>query len=274
MVDMAMLRGKMTMPVRPSEINAKTIVFLVFIGSFLGFGVLCYAIDIPIVALFLTLLRWLQGVPLIISGPLFSIIFGITVTCFIPGTPLNMGAGIVWGTWVGAIFVWIGCVLCESAGFLLARFLIGDTIQAMVDKRPKLARFQRALTHPSPALIGLTRLSPLFPFPYLNYIYGLSAVSYLTYIIPSALGCIPGMLLYTYLGGLLADLSDLEGQSLSSHAGVFTLVIIGSVVLFFTVTYLAYREISIKLEAEPEPKLKTEEASPSPLAWTAGDHPV
>jgi len=46
------------------------------------------------------------------------------------------------------------------------------------------------------------RLSPLIPFNLSNYFYGITAVSLKAYVAISAVGMIPGTLLYAYLGAI------------------------------------------------------------------------
>lgn len=49
-------------------------------------------------------------------------------------------------------------------------------------------------------MVGLLRLSPLIPFNLSNYLYGLTAIAFLPYVIASFFGMLPGTLLYVYLG--------------------------------------------------------------------------
>ncbi len=55
----------------------------------------------------------------------------------------------------------------------------------------------------------LTRLSPLFPFNLLNYLFGITCVSLKDYVIGS-LGMIPGTFLYVYFGSLVGDVAALH----------------------------------------------------------------
>ena len=51
-------------------------------------------------------------------------------------------------------------------------------------------------------IIGLLRLSPLIPFNFSNYFYGITSVSLRAYVAISAIGMLPGTLLYAYLGAI------------------------------------------------------------------------
>ena len=49
-------------------------------------------------------------------------------------------------------------------------------------------------------VVGLLRLSPLIPFSVSNYLYGLTAVRFLPFILASWVGMLPATFLYVYLG--------------------------------------------------------------------------
>ena len=59
-------------------------------------------------------------------------------------------------------------------------------------------------------MVLLTRLSPLFPFVWLNYFLGLTAVRTGAYILANLLGMLPAMFLYVYIGAAARD--ALAGQ--------------------------------------------------------------
>ena len=52
-------------------------------------------------------------------------------------------------------------------------------------------------------MVGLTRLSPAFPFTLLNYAFGLTRVSLRDYVLASWIGMMPGTVVYVYVGSLV-----------------------------------------------------------------------
>jgi uncharacterized membrane protein YdjX (TVP38/TMEM64 family) len=46
----------------------------------------------------------------------------------------------------------------------------------------------------------LLRLSPVVPYTISNYLYGLTAIGFVPYVLASAVGMVPLITLYTYLG--------------------------------------------------------------------------
>ncbi|KAG9397321.1 TVP38/TMEM64 family protein [Carpediemonas membranifera] len=234
---------------RLTKKHIKFIIALALFGAVGGLIVAAYTTDFKADEFIVSVLEFLQDIPLIVSAPVFALIYTAWVTCLLPGTPLVLGAGFTWGFFVGTFLVWLGCVGCETSAFFIARFALNEWIENFVAKKPKLKRLRVALTQPSTLLIFLTRLSPLFPFPYLNYIYGVTKARFVNYILASAIGCLPGVLLYTYLGSLLHSLADLSNEGLTSHLPMFICIITLTVVLFAVVTVLGYREINKNLAA-------------------------
>lgn len=73
-------------------------------------------------------------------------------------------------------------------------------------------------------VVVLLRLSPLVPFSMLNYFLGVTRLSFRAYLIATAIGMIPGILLYTYLGSALASFSEVStglGGGLSTRSPAF-----------------------------------------------------
>ncbi|MFB8788388.1 MAG: VTT domain-containing protein [Potamolinea sp.] len=65
-------------------------------------------------------------------------------------------------------------------------------------------------------IVLLTRLSPLFPFNFLNYAFGVTQVSLKDYVLGS-FGIIPGTVLYVYIGSLAGDLALMGMENQQMH---------------------------------------------------------
>jgi uncharacterized membrane protein YdjX (TVP38/TMEM64 family) len=72
----------------------------------------------------------------------------------------------------------------------------------MTRKSPRFAAIDEAIGRNGWKIVGLLRLSPLIPFNLSNYFYGITSVSFGAYVLVSAVGMIPGTLLYAYLGAV------------------------------------------------------------------------
>lgn len=137
---------------------------------------------------------------------LFVFIYAIWVTLLLPGVWASMLAGVLYGTWLGSAIVFLGACLGAEAAFLLGRTILRDWVQSRLMNLPKLQAVQKAVSREGLKLVLLTRLSPAFPFSLLNFIYGLSEVSFRDYTI-GLIGILPGTILFCGFGALAGDLT-------------------------------------------------------------------
>jgi uncharacterized membrane protein YdjX (TVP38/TMEM64 family) len=150
-------------------------------------------------------LEWIESLGAI--APLAFIgIYIISTIAFLPASLLTLGAGIVFGVWLGSLYVFIGATLGAIAAFLVGRYLARDWAAKKIAGNDKFNAIDRAVGKEGLKIVLLTRLSPLFPFNLLNYAFGLTGVSIQDYTIGSV-GMIPGTLMYVYIGSLAGNIA-------------------------------------------------------------------
>ncbi|HSK31522.1 MAG TPA: TVP38/TMEM64 family protein, partial [Candidatus Limnocylindria bacterium] len=144
-------------------------------------------------------------------GPLLVIIAYVASTVFfIPGSALTIASGTLFGLTTGFIVVLIGANLGALCSFLLARSLLREKVASWAAGNPKFRSLDQAIGKQGFKMVLLTRLSPVFPFVLLNYFLGLTAVRTGAYVLANALGMLPGMFLFVYIGAAARD--ALAGQ--------------------------------------------------------------
>ena len=126
---------------------------------------------------------------------LFIPLYAIWVTFLLPGVWASMLAGALFGTWLGSCLVFLGACLGAEVAFLLGRSFLRNWVQRRLKTLPKLQLVQKAVSREGLKLVLLTRLSPAFPFSLLNFVYGLSEVSFRDYTI-GLIGILPGTILF------------------------------------------------------------------------------
>ena len=108
----------------------------------------------------------------------------------------------------------------------------------------------------------LLRLSPLFPFSLLNYVLGLTKVSFRDYVLGSWLGMFPATVLYVYLGSLVTSLGDLSGsRSASGNGATQALYWAGlgaTIVVAVVVTRIARRALASALASHDDTASSTQ----------------
>lgn len=169
--------------------------------------------NLPIQDLLQTGLRWVNHLG--IFAPLgFIVIYNISTVLLIPGSLLTLGGGAIFGLFWGSIYVFIAATLGATFAFLIGRYLSRDWVTKQTENYPQFKTIDQAVTKDGLKIVLLTRLSPLFPFNLLNYLFGITNVTLKDYILGS-IGMIPGTIMYVYLGALAGELT-LLGNPLNS----------------------------------------------------------
>jgi uncharacterized membrane protein YdjX (TVP38/TMEM64 family) len=146
-------------------------------------------------------LDWIGGLG--IWGPIiFALLYVLACVFFIPGSILTLGAGALFGVLKGSILVSISATLGATAAFLVGRYLARDWVARKIEQNPKFKTIDRAVAEEGWKIVGLLRLSPLFPFSLLNYALGLTQVPLREYVLASWIGMMPGTVMYVYIGSL------------------------------------------------------------------------
>jgi uncharacterized membrane protein YdjX (TVP38/TMEM64 family) len=132
---------------------------------------------------------------------IFASLFVAATLVLAPDWPLSITAGFIYGFW-GLPVVLGAATLAATLSFLAARYLLRDRVRALLIGRPRLAAIDRAVAEDGWKIVALLRLSPAVPFNLQNYLFGATAVPLSHYVAATAIGIVPGSLLYIYLGVL------------------------------------------------------------------------
>jgi len=171
-------------------------------------------------------------------GPaIFLLLYIAATVLLLPGSVLTLGAGAVFGLVKGAVLVSIAATLGATAAFLVGRYLAREWVAAKVEQYPRFATIDRAVAREGWKIVGLTRLSPVFPFNLLNYAFGLTRVSLRDYFFASWIGMMPGTVMYVYVGSLAGDLATLGAGSRARSPAEWALYGVG---LLATVAVTVY----------------------------------
>ena len=142
-------------------------------------------------------------------GPvLFIAAYIVATVLFLPGSVLTLGAGAVFGVALGSVYVSIASTLGATAAFLVGRYLARDWVAKKIEGNAAFAAIDRAVAAEGWKIVGLTRLSPVFPFSLLNYAFGVTRVSLRDYVLASWIGMMPGTVMYVYVGSLARAAGD------------------------------------------------------------------
>nr|WP_290223220.1 TVP38/TMEM64 family protein [Trichocoleus desertorum] len=172
----------------------------------------------------------------------FMGIYVAATLCFIPGSLLTIGAGVLFGVVLGSIYTFLGASLGAIAAFCVSRYMVRKWAQKWITKQlegsEKFQAVNQAVAREGFRIVLLTRLSPVLPFTWLNYAFGLSQVSLRDYAL-GCLGMIPATVMYVYIGSLLGDLAALVSGA-TARSRTLAEVILLSVGLVATVVVTLY----------------------------------
>jgi uncharacterized membrane protein YdjX (TVP38/TMEM64 family) len=150
---------------------------------------------------------------------LFALLYVLATVLFLPGSILTLGAGAVYGVVQGAILVSLSATLGATAAFLVGRHFARKWVVKQIEGNAAFQAIDEAVAEEGWKIVGLTRLSPIFPFNLLNYAFGVTRVRLRDYVVASWIGMMPGTLMYVYLGSLAGSLVTLgAGQRVRTPA--------------------------------------------------------
>ncbi len=158
----------------------------------------------------------------------YTFLYVVACVFFIPGSILTLGAGAVYGVFQGTILVSFSSILGATGAFLVGRYFARGFVERKIQNNPKFKAVDEAVAREGWKIVGLTRLSPIFPFNLLNYAYGVTKVRLKDYFFASWIGMLPGTVLYVYIGSLAGDLASLAAGKPQTDAKLqWTVRIIG-----------------------------------------------
>ncbi len=180
-------------------------------------AIIAVVVAVVVAARLLPLAVWLEAFNQRVVGlgllglVLFALIYAAATVLLVPGSLLTLAAGASFGLLPGFVAVLFGATLGAAGAFLVSRHLARKRVERWIQRKPSFVAVDKAVASEGRKIVFLTRLSPVFPFNFQNYAYGLTSVSFWQYVLASWIGMIPGTFLYVYLGTL--GRSGLEAAS-------------------------------------------------------------
>ena len=134
-------------------------------------------------------------------GPVaYGAAYTLAALAFVPGSALTLGAGAIFGPWLGLVVVSLASTTAAALAFLIARNLARHRVESLTRSYPRFQAVDRAIAEGGWKVVALLRLSPAMPFSAGNYLFGLTAVRFWPYVLTSWVFMLPGAFLYISLG--------------------------------------------------------------------------
>lgn len=211
---------------------------VLLIGAVGGFGAVSYLYREQINDFLIQFSDFIEGYGAAGYALFVAVYAGLEILA-IPAIPLTMSAGLLFGTLTGTIIVSISGTIAATAAFLIARYLARDRILKLAEGNKKFLAIDKAIGENGFRIVTLLRLSPLLPFSLGNYLYGLTSVKLVPYILGSWLGMLPGTWAYVSAGAVGRVIIQQEAENgLNGGSEQLWTVGAGLLVTVFAATYV------------------------------------
>jgi uncharacterized membrane protein YdjX (TVP38/TMEM64 family) len=147
---------------------------------------------------------------------------------FVPASPMMIAGGIVFGPLWGTLYNITGTFLGGSVTYFLGRALGRDFVRHVLGHKLKKVE-QRIARRGFWSLVGI-RFLPI-PYPLVNYTAALAGVRPALFLTTTALGLIPGNLVFTYFASLIpkAASGDRSGLIVKFVSATVALVLLTAI---------------------------------------------
>lgn len=137
----------------------------------------------------------------------YGLIYVVVTALSLPGaTIMTLAGGAFFGNLYGLAAVSIASTLGASLAFLVARFLLRDTLRGRY--KDTIARIDRGIEKDGAFYLATLRLVPVFPFFLINLAMGLTGMKLRTYALVSWIAMLPGTFVYVNAGTQLGQIQS------------------------------------------------------------------
>jgi uncharacterized membrane protein YdjX (TVP38/TMEM64 family) len=131
---------------------------------------------------------------------LFAAVYLLTTLLLGPVWLLTLVAGLTYPVPAAVALVSAVSTVSAAAAFLIARHFARKRVEAIAAQNARFAAVDRAIATKGWRIVFLLRLSPLVPYAFSNYFYGVTAIRFWPYVLSSWIGMLPITVLYVSLG--------------------------------------------------------------------------
>jgi uncharacterized membrane protein YdjX (TVP38/TMEM64 family) len=137
-----------------------------------------------------------------VTGIVLFVVLYVAVTLVIgPASALTLSAGLAYGVW-GFPLVVGSATLAAAVAFLIGRYLARERVTRWINRDARLRVLNETVTAQGWRVVGLMRLSPLIPFSVQNYLFSVTQIPFVPYLLATLIGVMPVTALYVYIGSL------------------------------------------------------------------------
>lgn len=133
---------------------------------------------------------------------LLYIVFNIAA---IPRVFFTIFSGYVFGVIYGFLFAWIATIIGLAASFIMVRYLFRDTFEQKFGNKKLVGKINQQINNHGMWVVVFLRAIYVVPSSVLNYSFGFTKIRTVDYLVGSAIGFIPVVLLNVWAGNELMN---------------------------------------------------------------------
>jgi uncharacterized membrane protein YdjX (TVP38/TMEM64 family) len=133
----------------------------------------------------------------------FVVAIGVATSIGVPGLPLIVTAGALFGTLLGSVLSWCGVMLGAAIGYWIARKVGRDVVMRWLTRYKRIDGAVTDARHFGGIL--RLRLIPVLPLGTVNFVGGLARAHFAVYLAATAIGTVPSIIIYTYFADSLLE---------------------------------------------------------------------
>ncbi len=155
---------------------------------------------------------------LVLAVAAYIIVYAAATMLMLPGALwITISGGFLFGLWGGTPATIAGATLGASALFLAAKSSVGAALRERAG--PFVQKMEKGFQEDAVSYMFALRFLPVVPFPVANIAPAIFGAKFRDYVITTALGIVPGVLAYTWIGaGLSATFAAGGDPDLASVA--------------------------------------------------------
>ena len=134
--------------------------------------------------------------------PLIYLVVWTVGPLFLPGLPITLAGGVLFGPIWGVVYTAIGSTFGAGLVFLVARYLARDWVAAKLSGTRLMSLDDKVARH-GWKIVAFTRLIPIFSFSLLNYAFGLTRISFWPYLAATFVCMLPSTIAFVYFSSNL-----------------------------------------------------------------------
>lgn len=144
---------------------------------------------------------------------IYILLFSILPIFFFPVPILAIVAGISFGLFEGVLYTMIGAMINSSIMFVMAKKFAKDKVVELFKTKISEKWYNKMIAiekNNGFLIIFLLRLLPIAPYNVINYLSGLTEISFLRYSLATFLGIIPGTFVFLNVGDKAINVYSVE----------------------------------------------------------------